>query len=145
MTRTNAAVRAVFPALAAVSALLIVSALVVPQPLAGQCAECMVTGSEEFGVGQPGGGLDCVDLPEGMTDCQVGPGWCETSGSVCQALMFLDFSEDGAASWGTVVEGGSPHTVGDESAASTCDGVLLRERVPQGALRRADVALSLAL
>lgn len=144
MTRTNAAARAVFPALAAVTALLVLAVLI-PQPLVGQCAECMYTGGSEFGWGQPGGGLDCVDLPEGMTDCQIGPGWCETSGSTCQALMFLDFSEDGAASWETVSDGESRYTAGDEQADSTCDGVLLRGRVPDDAPDRAEVVLSLAL
>ena len=145
MTHTNAAARAVFPALAAVTALLVFSAVLVPQPLVGQCADCMVTGSDEFGVGQPGGDVDCVDVPEGMTDCYVGPSWCETSGSTCQALMFLDFSEDGAASWGAAVDGESPYTAGGDPGASTCDGVLLRQRVPEEAPRQVDVALALAL
>ena len=124
--------RALRPAML-VGAVLLTATLVVPGPVEAQgfCFECMVTGEEELGRGQPGGGIDCVDQPEGMTSCFVGSyesvQWCETSGSMCQELMFLDFYEDGSAHQRPDMNPvRRPYAVLEEEVRRTCDGVLLR-------------------
>lgn len=129
--------------------LFIVSALALPQHAEAQmdCAGCIYAGDdpEDLGIGQPGAGWDCGSQPDGVTECDSGEtyedgewvSWCETGGSMCQSLMFLDFTEDGTASWGMATD--------DEQAASTCDGVLLRGSVPDDASLGSNVTLMLVL
>jgi len=157
MIRIIRAIRPALPVMAAVMFLFIASALAVPQQAEAQmdCAGCMYAGDDPghfhemdgVGVGQPGYGWDCGSQPEGATECSTGAtydavasqwiSWCETGGGMCQSLMFLDFTEDGMASWGTAVD--------EEPAASTCDGVLLRGPVPDDSPSGYDAALTLVL
>ena len=158
MTKLTLGIRTSALALAAVLLLLVGSALVLPQVAVGQCVDCMVTGGGDDydpykdngrGLGQPGGELDCVDQPEGMTDCQQGHDWCETTGSICQSLMFLRFSESGIASWsedldvfGRVAE---PDQIGASRLRRTCDGVLLARNQPKGEPGQGEAESALAL
>lgn len=136
-----------------VGALLLTATLVAPEPVEAQasCLDCMVTGTKRFGDGQPGGELDCVDQPDGMTECLLGihwgGPWCETSGSMCQALMFLDFSEDGSAHERPEVDPvQGPYAILGEEARRTCDGVLLHTPGFNAAREeRRDVAAALLL
>lgn len=144
-------IRATLSIAALSTSLFIASALAIPQHAEAQmdCVGCMYAGSgdKSTGIGQPGGGWDCGSQPEGASECTVGAdydvetrewvSWCEEGGSGCQSLMFLDFTEDGMASWGTATDG--------EQAASTCDGVLLRSSVPDDASLGSDVPLMLVL
>ena len=157
MTCFNRAVRISFPALATLTLLLVVAVLALPQPVEAQCVGCMYTGTHEFGMGQAGGDLDCMDQPEGMTDCDAGAykdfdtgewvGWCEEGGSLCQGLMFLDFSEDGVARWdrGTASSAwGSEES--NAAVSQTCDGILLDYAWPsERELSRPVSPLALAL
>ena len=143
MIRIIPAIRPALPVMAAVMFLFVASALAVPQQAEAQvsCAGCMDAGTEIPGDSQPGSGWDCVEQPEGATECNVGStwgvSWCETGGEMCQSLMFLDFTEDGMASWGTAVD--------EEPTGSTCDGVLLRGSVPGDSPSGYDAALTLVL
>ena len=154
MTCFNGAVRISFSTLATLALLFVAATLALPQSVEAQCVGCMYTGTSEPGDGQPGGGLDCVDQPEGMTDCRAGSykdfdtnewiDWCETGGSLCQGLMFLDFSEDGVARWNRDTARGSEEL--DAVVSQTCDGILL-DHVwrSEGELSRAVAPLALAL
>ena len=141
-------IRTIRPALSVAALgtfLFIASALALPQQVEAQmdCAGCIYAGdyAGDLGNGQPGAGWDCGSQPEGLTECStgntLGRQWCETGGSMCQSLMFLDFTEDGTASWGTAA--------GDEPAASTCDGVLLRRYTADDTSPSYDVAPTLVL
>ena len=158
MTRSEpagSAVLAIAPVLVAALFLAMGTAIVLPQPAAAQCADCMLTGlggehwpgpNNGFGIGQPGGELSCADSPEGMTDCEQGIDWCETSGSVCSALMFLDFTEDGVA-YGRTLQ--APPTeesqVRNAEARLTCDGILLRGVPLHEEIDQKDDVLTMAL
>ena len=74
MIRIISTIRQVSLGAAAVSLLFVASALVFATQAEAQagCVGCMYTGTPEPGVGQPGGGFDCVDQPEGMTSCSTG-------------------------------------------------------------------------
>ena len=158
MTRSEPAVLAIVPVLVAALFLAMGTAIVLPQPAAAQCAECAVTGlggdgwpgpinnPNGLGVGQPGGDLQCVDGPEGMTDCQGGRDWCETLGSVCSALMFLDFTEGGAAYRRTFDGAPADGTqVINVVGLRTCDGILLRGARPQEEVDQPNVILTVVL
>ena len=121
MTQLTFFVRAVFPAVVAVTLLSGTTLLVTPEPVEAQnCSACMFNGSN-LGAGQPGGGFDCVSMPEGAARCHLGPGYCYLEGE-CQELMWLDFSEDGTAS--RSLDRPLRQTEG-EARDRTCDGVLL--------------------
>ena len=131
--------------------LFIASALALPQHAEAQmdCAGCHWAGGDprDLGIGQPGAGWDCGSQPDGATECNVGAdydfdtrewvSWCETGGSSCQSLMFLDFTDDGTPSWRTATD--------EELATSTCDGVLLRSYVAEDTPPGYDVARTLVL
>ena len=126
--------------------LFIASALALPKHAEAQmdCVGCIYAGAgdKSTGIGQPGGGWDCGSQPEGASECAVGAdydveahkwiSWCEEGGYGCQSLMFLDFTEDGMASWRGPID--------EEPATSTCDGVLLRSVVPDDTPSGYDVA-----
>ena len=160
MTWINGAARTLLPALAIFAMLFVATALTLPQPAQAQqnCLGCIYAGEEDglpgAGIGQPGVGFDCGDQPDGMTDCNFGRyrdfnyewvEWCETGGSMCQALMFLDFSEDGAASWAHISDPTRSHPQGDQRTDSTCDGVLLRSEVLEDTPHPSNATLAFAL
>lgn len=161
MTPSERAVPAVFavvPLLAIALFLAMATTIIVPKPVAAQCAVCEVTGlggdywpgpsnnPNGLGIGQPGGDLQCADGPEGTTDCQGGADWCETSGSECSALMRLDFTEDGAAFQRTLDGAPADGTHALNLAGSrTCDGILLRGTPPQEEIDQPNGILTVAL
>ncbi|WP_419860569.1 hypothetical protein [Candidatus Palauibacter sp.] len=145
-------IRATLSVAALAMFLFIASSLALPQHAEAQmdCVGCMYAGDdprEDLGIGQPGAGWDCGSQPDGASECNVGAdydaearewiSWCEEGGSGCQSLMFLDFTQDGMASWGTAND--------DKQATSTCDGVLLRGSAEDDASLGSDIVLMLVL
>lgn len=140
--------------------LALAAAVLAPRPADAQCTGCISTG------GQPGGDgrVECLDQPEGGTDCRTGQrqvmrgagygwawvDWCETSGE-CQGLMFLDFSEDGTPVQfldGIQIPDGTPRGWNNEGRAETgktCDGILLRPRAIRHDVARHETTLALVL
>ena len=136
MTWINGAARTLLPALAIFAILFVATALTLPQPAQAQanCVGCLYIGSWNIWNGEGYDtihDIDCISQPEGMSECRAGSSagvpWCETSGSMCQALMFLDFSEDGTARWNREIgPSPRPHEGSFASADRTCDGIWLQ-------------------
>ena len=130
-------IKAVLAPLSIAVLLAVVALAVLPQSSTAQpyCVACF--GGLNFFEGD----AECWDgQPEGSASCETGSywtmqdgvwtehSWCAEEGE-CQALMFLDFSEDGAPV-GFAEE--SPPALNDAVWAETgrtCDGILLRDGV----------------
>lgn len=120
-------------------ALLLSAAIVFVAPDAVQAQDCVTCMEDAFwpghGMGQPGGGLDCVSSPSGASDCFISGRWCSLEGE-CEELSHLDFGEDGTAYIASASNDPSTHHLADANQHAvgeprrTCDGVLLRATEP---------------